>query len=77
MYPMIHAKGRSPVAWELRPYERSRCAEHNEEGVLYGVVPVPPGVVMLASPTLLRKAEGRKAKAALEGGPSTMRGQGQ
>ena len=22
------AKGRSPVDWELRPYGRSRCAEH-------------------------------------------------
>jgi hypothetical protein len=23
-----NAKGRSPVAWELRPHDRSRCAEH-------------------------------------------------
>jgi hypothetical protein len=28
------AKGRSPVAWELRPYDGSRCAEH------WGVVAV-------------------------------------
>jgi hypothetical protein len=21
-------KGRSPVAWDLRPHDRSRCAEH-------------------------------------------------
>jgi hypothetical protein len=29
------------------------------------MVRVPPGVVMFASPTLLRNAEGRKVKAAL------------
>ena len=51
-------KGRSPIPWvwwELRPYERSRCAEH-EEVVAEQEVPAPPGVVMLAPQTLLRNA---------------------
>ena len=26
--PMTKGKGRSLVAWELRPYERTRCVEH-------------------------------------------------
>jgi hypothetical protein len=46
-----YAKGRSPVAWELRPHDRSRCAEHGEG------VPAPPGVVILALPTVPRNAE--------------------
>src|SRR5215211_1028449 len=40
-----YAKGRSPVAWELRPHDRSRCAEHGEG------VHAPPGVVMFSPPT--------------------------
>src|SRR5215211_8878904 len=28
--PQPQAKGRSPMAMVLRPYERSRCAEHEE-----------------------------------------------
>jgi hypothetical protein len=56
------AKGRSAVpweVWELRPYERSRCAEHIgkvEELYYRGVVPAPPEVVMLAPKMLMSNA---------------------
>src|SRR5215208_8130977 len=47
------------VLWELRPYERSRFAEHIrkvEELCYRGVVPAPPEVVMAAPHTLLSNA---------------------
>jgi hypothetical protein len=40
-------------------------AANTEVVAALGMVRVPPGVVMFASPTLLRNAEGRKVKAAL------------
>jgi hypothetical protein len=46
----------------LRPYDRSRYAEHG--GMCVPGVPAPPGVVILAPPEVLRNAEGRKVKAA-------------
>jgi hypothetical protein len=69
MYPMIHAKGRSPVAWELRPYERSRSAKHG--GIWNDAVqrvPAPPGVVMLAPPTVPRNASREQSKARAQEG---------
>jgi hypothetical protein len=55
-------KGRSPLQWELRklrPYDRSRCAEHGVSCSAFGRgVPATPGVVMVASPEGPRNAEG-------------------
>jgi len=45
---------------------RSQCDEHGEScHSALGSVLAPPGVVIVAPQTLLRKAEGRKVKAAL------------
>jgi hypothetical protein len=53
-------KGRSPLAMgKLRPYERSRCAEHISQSgrvVSRSVVHAPPEVVMLSPQTLLSNA---------------------
>ena len=54
-------KGRSPVQlelWELRPYERSRCAEHGGSyPKCFGSgVPAPPGIDMVAPQALLHNA---------------------
>jgi hypothetical protein len=51
-------KGRSPVAWELRPYERSRFAEHGVSGnsAWERSVPAPPEVDMVAPQTILHNA---------------------
>jgi hypothetical protein len=52
-------KGRSPVPWEwweLRPHERSRCAEHG------GRVRAPPGVVMVSPPEVPRNASRAKGE---------------
>src|SRR5829696_7158368 len=57
--PPPRAKGRSPMAMVLRPYERSRCAEHRGS-CCYAwerAVPAPPGIGMVALQTLLRNAE--------------------
>src|SRR5215211_8341569 len=55
--------------WELRPYERSRCAEHSGScKCAFRGMPAPPGIVMLAPITRSRATLaklGRKAKAAL------------
>jgi hypothetical protein len=63
------AKGRSPVAWELRPHDRSRCAEHggNCDSACLARVCCAPAVVMISPPTILRNAsraqsEGRAGK---------------
>jgi hypothetical protein len=50
--------------WGLRPYERSRCAEHEEveANALGWVVPAPPGVVMVAPLRVPRKAEGAQCE---------------
>jgi len=60
------AKGLSPVAWELRPYERSRCAEHMGDvaGVLRTAVPAPLEVGMVAPIVVPRNA--KRAKSALQ-----------
>jgi hypothetical protein len=50
---------------ELRPYDRSRCAEHGEcNRLLRSVVPAPPGIVMVAPPEISRNTQLGKAKAA-------------
>jgi hypothetical protein len=63
--PMRHwdgAKRRAGAKWsrKLRPYDRSRCAEHvgksRTELAYRGGVPAPPEVVMVAPPTLLSDA---------------------
>src|SRR5215204_6732427 len=46
------AKGRSPVAWELRPMREAGVPSTGG-----WVVPAPPGVVMLAPPEVPRNAE--------------------
>jgi hypothetical protein len=46
------------LSWELRPHDRSRCAEHGGCSCTWYGVRVPPGIVMVAPQTLLRKAEG-------------------
>src|SRR5215212_6278024 len=55
----IYNKGPEPRAWELRPYERSRWAEHGKlcHRAIRGV-PAPPGIVMVAPPTTQRNASG-------------------
>jgi hypothetical protein len=62
--PMTKRKGRSPVAWELRPYERSRRdrARGSPWHASRRVVPVPPGVVMVAPPEVPRNAEGAQCE---------------
>src|ERR671913_727721 len=46
------------VVGELRPYDRSRCAEHGEvRNCQLQSVPAPPGVVMFAPPMAPRNAE--------------------
>ena len=46
----------------LRPYDGSRCAEHGGCSCTWYGVRVPPGIVMVAPQTLLRKAEGAQSK---------------
>src|SRR5688572_3830344 len=64
-------RAEAPVAygrWELRPHDRSRCAEHG--GSCQGscncafrsVVPAPPGVVMVAPTGIPRNAEGAQCE---------------
>jgi hypothetical protein len=56
--------------WELRPHDRSRCAEHREcDCALRSVVHVPRGVVMLAPSTLVRNA-GAQSERPRQGGCS-------
>jgi len=67
MYPMIHAKGRSPLTRELRPYERSRRAEHGGScSYTFRGVPAPPGVGIVAHRRFCATLQGHKAKAALQ-----------
>jgi hypothetical protein len=60
----------TPVPWEvceLRPYERSRCAEPGGELCwCHGGVPAPPGVVMLAPSEAARNAEGAQSEGRAE-----------
>src|SRR5918993_4602380 len=47
---------------KLRPYERSRCAEHGDCDSAFGTgVLAPPGIVMV-SPEVPRNAEGTQSK---------------
>ena len=57
------AKGRGSVSRELRPHDRSRCAEHGRVvGAFPRVVPAPPGVVMISLPRVSRNASRAKSK---------------
>src|SRR5918995_1436334 len=61
---------------KLRPYERSRCAEHGGvAGSNWHDVRVPPGVVMVAPQTRLRNQREREAKGRARGRRKA-RGQG-
>jgi hypothetical protein len=55
------SEGSEPVGWklwELRPYERSRCAEHMGAMCRYvRAVRAPPEIVMVAPPEVPRNAE--------------------
>src|SRR5215211_8380456 len=74
----IYNKGSEPRAWELRPYERSRWAEHGKlcHRAIRGV-PAPPGIVMVAPPTTQRNASRRQSEGRARKWRPKKRGQGQ
>ena len=72
--PVVAQSAKRPEPSRLEssgPIERSRCDEHVEElhgcQSYRGVVPAPPGVVMVAPPEVPRNAQQGKVQAALQG----------
>src|SRR5215213_11247819 len=72
--PVVAQSAKRPEPSRLEssgPIERSLCDEHVEElhgcQSYRGVVPAPPGVVMVAPPEVPRNAQQGKVQAALQG----------
>jgi hypothetical protein len=62
---------------KLRPYDRSRCAEHSVSVRVVQSVPAAPGVVMVSPPEVPRNAEGAQSEDRARHDGENQRGQEQ